>query len=260
MRNSIAVSLVLLLLCPGMITAELFSNPGTNIGKKNLVVGVEYSQFIHGYEFDTKELPTASGRVKLKVTAGLSDWFDLYVEGGGASLLLDYAENDGNTTKNFDADFNGGLGLGARIRLLNFPNSQTRVFLQGGCFYFKTDDTIEWEYIDRKLVKNRDLKWADLYVGLGIVKRIDFVDLSFGLGFSEIKWWMRDNVEVHEGNAITWDKQSWRDSFELSNPVFGFLGMDFILPYQYRVSLQAGLTGIDDYGFSVALSQGLEKD
>ena len=248
------------LLClPGLSSGQWFSNPGTNIGKKNLVVGAEYSQVMHSYELDVNELPTVNERFKLKVTAGLTDWFDVYVEGGGAGLMLDYKENDANAVKNFDSDYKAGLGLGARVQLLNFLNSQTRVFLQGGGFYFKTDDTVSWDYIDRTLIKNRDMKWADLYIGLGVVKRIDFMDVSVGVGYSEIKWWMRDTIEIHEGNAVTWDKKPWRDSFEISNPVFGFLGLDFILPYEYRISLQAGITNIDNIGFSAALSQGLER-
>lgn len=255
MKNTIAAFFAFLLCLPGLSSGQWFGNPGTNIGKKNLVVGVEYSQIMHTYELDVNKLPTVNERFKLRVTAGLTDWFDIYVEGGGAGLMLDYKENDANAVKNFDSDFKAGLGLGTRIQLLNFLNSQTRVFLQGGGFYFKTDDTINWGSI----IKNRDMKWADLYIGLGVVKRIDFMDVSAGVGFSDIKWWMRDTIEEHVGNAIHWDKKPWRDSFEISNPVFGFLGFDFILPYEYRISLQAGITNIDDIGFSVALSQGLEK-
>ena len=255
-----AAFIAFLLCMPGLSSGQWFSNPGANIGKKNLVVGAEYSQVMHSYELDVNELPTVNERFKLKVTAGLTNWLDLYVEGGGAGLMLDYKENDANTVKNFDSDYKAGLGLGARVRLLNFPNSQTRVFLQGGCFYFKTDDTIEKEDNNNRTIMNRDMKWADLYVGLGVVKRIDFMDVSFGVGFSEIKWWYRDAIEIHEGYGTYFpDKKPWRDSFEISNPVFGFLGLDFILPYEYRVSLQAGITNIDDIGFSAALSQGLER-
>ena len=263
MKNTIAAFFAFLLCLPGLSLGQWFGNPGTNIGKKNLVVGVEYSQIMHTYELDVNKLPTVNERVKLRVTAGLTDWFDIYVEGGGAGLMLDYKENDANAVKNFDSDFKAGLGLGARIQLLNFLNPQTRVFLQGGGFYFKTDDSIKWDYVDGTQINNRDMKWADLYIGLGIVKRIDFMDVSVGVGFSDIKWWMRDNVEIEKYDNITGGTEyiqgPWRDSFEISNPVFGFLGFDFILPYEYRISLQAGITNIDDIGFSVALSQGLEK-
>ncbi len=262
MRNSIAVFLVLLVCFPCLSMAEFFGNPGANVGEKNLVVGIEYSNIIHEYQLDTIGLPTSSERVKLKVTAGLSDWLDIYIEGGGAGLMLDYKENDTKVSKNFDSDFKAGVGLGARVRLLNFPNSQTRVFLQGGGFYLKTDDTIEWGYSLEPMTRKRDMRWADIYIGLGVVKRIDFVDLSFGVGFSEVKWWMRDIVEEYDSNTggTKFYKERWRDSFEIVNPVFGFMGIDFILPYEYRISVQAGLTSIDDYGFSIALSQGLEKD
>ncbi|MFC1608446.1 hypothetical protein ACFL47_10805 [Candidatus Latescibacterota bacterium] len=264
MKNSGVVFLVLifLLCCTSQSSAQYFSNPGTNVGKKNLVVGVEYSQIMHTYDLDASEIPTSSERVKLKITAGLSEWLDIYIEGGGAGLLLDYKENDPDVSKNFDSDMNAGIGLGARIRLKNFQNSQTRVFLQGGGFYFKTDDILEWGYAVEPLTKRRDIKWADMYVGLGVVKTIDFIDLSFGIGYSQIKWWMRDYVEQYDsstGGTINL-KQSWRDSYESPKPVFGFIGLDFILPYEYKVSVQTGLTGMDDFGFSVSLSQGLEKD
>jgi len=195
----------------------------------------------------------------LKVTAGLTDWLDIYIKGGGAGLMLDYKENDPNVIKNYDSDFKPGVGIGTRIRLINLPNSETRVFFQAGGFYFKSNDSIEWEYVDRNLIKNRDMKWADYYAGFGVVKRIDFMDITVGVGFSEIQRWMRDTYEIHQGNAISWDRKPWRDSYELKNPVFGFLGIDFILPYEYRLSAQAGIRNIDEAEFSIALTQGLEK-
>jgi len=142
---------------------------------------------------------------------------------------------------------------------MHFADSQTSVFLQGGGFYFKTDETIEWDYFDRTMIKNRDMKWADFYCGLGVVKRIEFMDLNAGIGYSQIQWWMKDNIEVREGNAISWDSKPWRDSYESNNPVFGFLGVDFILPYEYRVSVQTNLTNVDNYGFAIAISQGLQR-
>ena len=259
MKNTLLIFLVIIVCFPGASPAELFNNPGTNVGKKNLVVGISYSYAMHDYALDTDKLPTSSKRIMLKVTTGLTDWLDIYIKGGGTNLQLDYMENDSNAIKNFDSDYKVGFGMGARIRLLNFPDSQTRVFLQGGGFYFKTDDSIEWEYIDRTLIKNRDMKWADYYAGLGIVKRVDFMDITCGVGFSEIQWWMRDTYEIHQGNSITWDRKDWRDSYEVKNPLFGFFGIDFILPYEYRISAQAGIRDLDNAEVSIALTQGLER-
>ncbi|MBN1294487.1 MAG: hypothetical protein JXB48_21800 [Candidatus Latescibacteria bacterium] len=261
MKNTIKAFLTLMMCFTGLSRAELFNDPGTNIGKKNLVVGIEYSSFLKEYELDqTKEFPTSSERILLKVTAGLTDWFDIYLKGGGASLLLDYKENYTNVQKNYDSDMEAGVGAGARLRLLNFPNSMTRVFVQGGGFYYKTKDTIEWNYPDRTEITKREMKWADYYVGLGIAKQIDFVDLTFGVGYSQIQWWMKDTIETHQGTAVSWEKKPWRDSFETKNPVFGFLGFDFVLPYAYRFSAQAGIRNLDEAEFNISLSQGLQKD
>ena len=261
MKNIAAAFLVVMICLPCSSGAELFNNPATNVGKKNLVVGIEYQSIIQEFELDeSKAFPSSSERIQLKVTAGLTDWFDIYIKGGGSDLLLDYKENTTNVSKNFESKMEAGIGIGARLRLLNFPNSGTRVFVQGGGFYYKTDDTIERNFPDRTEITNRDMKWADYYAGLGIVKRIDFVDLTFGVGFSQIQWWMKDTIETHEGNAISGEKKPWRDSFENQSPVFGFLGFDFVLPYEYRVSAQAGIRNMDEAEFSIALSQGLQRD
>ncbi|UCH90214.1 MAG: hypothetical protein JSV49_06140 [Thermoplasmata archaeon] len=238
----------------------MLGNPGTQVGKKNLFVGIEYSNMLHTYDLDTKDIETSSERITMKVTTGLTDWMDIYIRGGGAALKLDYAQASG-ANRNFDSDFKAGFGGGTRIRLLNFVNSGTRVFFQGGGFFLKTDGDIQWNRLDGSiLIKERDLKWADLYASLGISKRIDYIDLTFGVGFSEI-WWEITDVEVtRSGTTESRIPRDKRDSFEIKNPIFGFLGLDFILPLEYRLSVQAGIRNIDDAEFSVSLSQGLEKE
>ena len=261
MKNVIAVFIVIMICFPCSVWAELFNNPASNVGKKNLVVGAEYQSIRQEFELDeAKAFPVSSERIQLKVTAGLTDWFDIYIKGGGADLLLDYKENTTNVTKNYESKMAGGVGVGARLRLLNYPDSGFRVFVQGGGFYYKTDGSIERNILTGTEITNRDMKWADYYAGLGIVKRIDFVDLTLGVGFSQIQWWMKDTIETHEGNVTSWVKKSWRDSFENQTPVFGFIGLDFVLPYEYRISAQAGIRNIDEAEFSIALSQGLLRD
>ncbi len=252
---------ILLLFVPNLIFADILGNPGEQVGKKNLFVGVEYSNNMHIYDLDTiKGLEASSERISLKVTTGLNDWFDIYVKAGGASLMLDY-KKERNAIKNFDSSMSAGFGAGARIRLLNFVDSDTRVFVQGGGFFFKADDDFQWQKAASTITKvEREIKWADLYAGLGIVKRMDFIDLNFGVGVSEIKWWINDVETDKVGNVETSITRPERDSFEAKTPVFGFIGIDFILPYEYRISAQAGIRNMDEAEFSIALSQGLEKD
>jgi hypothetical protein len=248
----------LFLFAPPMVKAELFTDPSTNVGKKNLVVGAEYSGIINEYDLDTKNLPIQSERALLKATTGLSDRLDIYIKGGGASLLLDYRELDASVTSNFDSKMQFGFGAGAHLLLLNFVNSRTQVFLQGGGFYFKNSGTIEKSNDIVQTTTDRTIKWLDLNAGIGITKRIDFTEFNFGLGFSDVKWWLDDTIMQKTGTATTIGK-SKRDSFELKNPLFGFFGVDFILPLEYRLSAQAGIRSSKSAEFTVSISQGLEK-
>ncbi|MCD6307716.1 MAG: hypothetical protein J7M24_01825 [Candidatus Latescibacteria bacterium] len=273
MKLTYAVVFAVSIILPKAASGEMIGNPGTQIGEKNLFVGIEYARGTHIYDLDTRGLDTISERVTFKVTTGLTDWLDLYIRAGGASLALGYKDNDyvyktqnltqkwGNSSKNFESDFSAGFGAGTRLRLLNFPDSRMRVFFQGGGFIFKTKDDIRWDLSDgSNVTKNREIKWADFYGALGIAKRTDYLDISIGVGFSEIWWEISDENLVNVGTTTTKNQIPNRDSFELRNPVFGFIGFDFVLPYEYRISVQAAVRSIDEAEFSVAISQGLEKD
>lgn len=260
MRTLCAVVLILSCAGPVGLAADMLSNPGFQVGEKNLFVGLEYSTLMHEYELDTGGLETSSDRVSLKFTVGLRDWLDVFVKGGGANLMLDYVK-ESNALKNYDSEFGAGFGAGARLRVMNFEDSRTRVFLQGGGFFFKTDNNIEWE-VDAltSLKKEREIEWADMYVGLGIAKQMDFVDFTIGAGFSQIYWNMQD-VDVRTiGSAVTRTNLPERNSFESLNPVYGFIGLDFILPLEYRISAQAGIRNMDEAEFCISISQGLERD
>lgn len=268
------IFLLTVALCiPHLVWCEMLGNPGAQVGEKNLFVGIEYSSSMQKYDLDTKDLETYSERISLKVTTGLTDWFDIYVRAGGANLKLDYKDNNyvykttgltkvwGNAAKNYETDFVPGFGAGTRIRLLNFVNSRTRVFIHGGGFFYKTSDDILWNLPDGSVItKERELKWADLFAGLGIAKRMDYINLSFGLGFSEVWWEISDENLEKIGTTTTKSQIPKRDSFEIKNPLFGFIGLDFILPYEYRISAQASIRNIDEAEFSIAISQGLEKE
>jgi hypothetical protein len=134
------------------------------------------------------------------------------------------------------------------------------VFLQGGGFFFSTSGSAEWNTTGRMVVKDRSMRWLDLNVGVGVARRIDFVDLNAGLGLSEIKWWIRDTRRERVGTEVITTHSDWRDSFETRNPVMGFLGIDFILPHQYRLSAQAGVRSMNAAEITVSVSQGLEKE
>ncbi len=261
MRKISTVLFILIIAAPAMIFADMLGNPWVQVGKKNLFVGVEYSSAIHDYELDTNGLETSSERINLKVTTGLTEWFDIFVKVGGASLMLDYAK-ESDASKNFDSEMNIGFGGGGRLQLMNFVDSGTRVFIQGGGFYFQVDDDIQWQRgAETTFSKEREIKWADLYAGLGVAKRMDFIDLNFGFGVSAIKWWINDvNVTKESGIETRRIIKDERDSFETKTPLFGFIGLDFVLPYEYRISAQAGVRNLDEAEFSIAISQGLEKD
>jgi len=260
MKKMIVFLLIPMVFVPSLTFADMLGNPEEQVGKKNLFVGVEYSSNMHIYDLDTtKGLETSSERISLKVTTGLNDWLDIFVKAGGAKLMLDY-KKERNAIKNFDSDMSAGFGAGTRIRLLNFVDSGTRVFVQGGGFFFKADGDFQWQNQSTVTTVEREIKWADLYAGLGIVKRMDFIDLNFGVGFSQIKWWINDVETNNIGSIETSITRPERDSFEAKTPVFGFIGIDFILPYEYRISAQAGIRNMDEAEFSIALSQGLEKD
>ncbi len=260
MRNILAGALLLLVM-PAAVDAQLFTDPSTNIGRKNLFVGAEFTTMRSIYDLDTSELPINSERALLKVTAGLTDWLDIYVKGGGVKLYLDYKEIDDNVVKNFNPDkMKPGFGAGTRIRLLNFIDSGATVFFHGGGFYYTANDNIEWAYTGKTVTKDRSMRWLDLYMGIGMTKRIDFVDLNCGIGFSEIKWWLKDDVGEKVGTVTSTVHNPWRDSFETRKPMLGFLGLDFVLPYEYRLSAQVGIRDMDNTAVTVSLSQGLEKD
>ncbi|MFC1552464.1 hypothetical protein ACFL6P_07860 [Candidatus Latescibacterota bacterium] len=258
MKKFVLLLIILSIIIPQSLRAEMLGNPGEQVGKKNLFVGLEYSSILHNFDLDTSGVDTASERMSLKVTTGLTDWFDIFLKAGGASLMIDYKKQS-NAIKNFDSNMNIGFGAGGRLRLLNFIDSETRVFLQGGAFYFTTNDDVQWQTnaISTRTLE-RDMKWIDMYAALGVVKRMDFIDLNFGLGFSQVKWWMNDIEITQMGNAKTSKTLPERDSFESKTPLFGFVGIDFILPHEYRLSAQAGVRNIDEAQFSVAISQGLE--
>lgn len=261
MKKIFTFLLILYVFLPNMIFADMLGNPNEQVGKRNLFVGVEYSSSIHIYDLDTVDgLETSSERVTLKVTTGLSDRIDIFLKAGGSNLMLDY-KKERNAIKNFDSDMSVGFGGGTRIRLLNFVDSGTRVFFQGGGFFFTANDNFQWQKnIQTTTDVQREIKWLELYASMGIVKRMDFIDLNFGVGFSDLKWWIND-VEIDKvGSIENRIVKPERDSFEIKNPFFGFIGLDFILPYEYRISAQAGIRNLDEAEFSVAISQGLQRD
>ncbi len=260
MKKMFLLLIVLSMLIQPSVSAEMIGNPQEQVGKKNLFVGLEFSSIFHNFDLDTNSgVDTSSERMTLKVTTGLSEWFDIFLKAGGASLMMDY-EKESNAVKNFDSTMNVGFGGGGRIRLLNFVDSEMRVFAQGGAYYFTSSDDIMWEMsaISNRTIE-RDMKWIDMYGAVGVVKRMDFIDLNFGLGFSQVKWWMNDTEINKTGTAETRSVLEERDSFESKSPLFGFVGIDFILPLEYRLSAQAGVRNIDEAQFSIAISQGLEQ-
>ena len=258
MKNILSALLILIVFNSNPLNADMLGNPGAQVGEKNLFVGLEYSSIMHEYELDTSGLDTSSERFSLKVTTGLTEWLDIYLKAGGAALKLDYTK-ESNAMKNFDSDMSVGFGAGARLRLLNFVDSGTRVFIQGGGFFFKADDDIQWQVPKLKTLE-REIKWADLYTGIGIVKRMDFIDLTFGVGYSQVKWWINDVEKIKEGNSEVSFIIPERNSFESLNPVYGFIGLDFVLPHEYRISAQAGIRNMSEAEFSISLCQGIEKD
>lgn len=265
-RNACVMLLVLAAAAPGICRGDMLGNPGFQVGKKNLFVGAEYSKITHIYDLDTGDLETRSERVNLKVTTGLADWFDIYLKVGGSDLWLNYKENNylgnnlGYASRNFDSEMQVGFGGGTRIRLLNFVDARTRVFVQGGGYYFTASDDIVWQSGASSFAKERDLRWLDMSAGMGIVKQLDIIDVSAGVGLQQIMWWMSDVDVVTSGSAQTRIVRPDRDSFEMKNPVFGFIGIDVILPQAYRLSAQAGISSMDDYEVSVAISQGLGRE
>ena len=260
MKRTVALTLAVILVLPMAAWSQMVGNPMQQVGKRNLFVGLEYSTRAHEYKVDATALETSRDMAAIKVTTGLTDWFDVFLKGGGASLKLDY-EKESGAIKNFESDYSGGFGGGGRLRLLNFVNTETRVFLQGEGFFFKASDTIEWNRLDGgTFIKDREITWADLSVALGVTKRWDYVDVTIGAGFADV-WWEIDDVEItRSGTTVSNIPLATRDSFESKDPVFGFVGVDFILPYEYRLSLQAGVTDSDQTCFSLAISQGLEQD
>jgi hypothetical protein len=142
---------------------------------------------------------------------------------------------------------------------LNYVNSGTQVFLQGGGFFFKNTGTIEKSNNITQTTTDRSIKWLDLNAGIGVSKRIDYAEFNFGIGLSDIKWWIDDTIKQKIIGGGTASGQSKRDSFEVRNPLFGFFGVDFVLPLEYRLSAQVGIRSAKSAEFTVAISQGLEK-
>lgn len=266
MKRTYAVMLALAVTVSTTAGAEILGNPGTNVGEKNLFVGVEYSSITNTYDFDTTDLDTRHERAGVKITVGLSDRFDVFIRGGGASVTMDYSSNNyryhglGYAVDDFDSDFKASFGAGARLRLFNFVDSGTRVYVEGGGYMVNANGEIRWNQSDGStFIKKRDMRWVDMYAALGIARRLDYIDLTFGAGFSNI-WWQFDDVDItRSGTTESRIPRATRDSFEFDNPVFGFIGLDFLLPLEYRISIQAAVRNLDTAEFGVALSQGLQK-
>jgi len=185
MKQTIASILALLIGGAGLVHADMLGNPGMQVGVKNLFVGIEYSTAVQTLDFDTTELDLTTERANLKVTTGLKNWFDIYLKVGGASLMQDYENNSysyrslGYAISNYDSDMNVGFGGGGRLRLYNNVDTGLRLFVQGGGYYCTTEGEISWQKDAlTTFTKDRETTWADVYVGAGIAKRMDFVDLQ----------------------------------------------------------------------------------
>jgi hypothetical protein len=267
MKRVIAASALILIGLPGLLCADMLGNPGNQVGRKNLVVGAEFSAITQTYDIDTTDLDLASERANLKVTTGLTDWLDVFVKVGAGDLIMKYKENNysynalGYAVSNYESDMNVGFGGGGRLRLINRVDSGFRIFVQGGAYYFKTNGEISWKTdAVTTFTKERDTKWLDLYAGIGAAKRIDYIDLHVGVGISQVHWWIQDTDVTKVGSSESRFIRPERDSWESMNPLFGFFGVDFVLPHEYRLSIQAGVRNMDNAEFSVAISQGLERE
>ena len=251
--------LIITALFSGSASGNLIGNPGMNVGKKNLVVGLEYS-----YMSRKLETMTYSNRYLLKATTGLSEWLDIYLTGGGADLSMDYYESKSkvnSTIYDYSSNASGGVGFGVRMRIMNFENRNTRVFIMGDIFGFRTNG----EFIEdlgggQQNVLQRDTIWIDGRCALGITFGFELVELSFGVGAAGVQRRM-DDVKITR-SALTSTKvpQARTEPLDYPKPAFGFIGFDFILPLEYRLSFQISGHNIDEGRFSFAISQGLEKD
>jgi hypothetical protein len=259
MKRTVALTLAVILVLPMAAWSQMAGNPMEQVGKRNLFVGLEYSTKVHEYKLDTSALETTRDIAAIKVTTGLSDWLDIYLKGGAAALTLDYVK-ESSALSNYESNYGAGFGGGVRMQLWDFVNSETRVFLQGDGFVFNSSDSIEWNRLDGStFTKDRDITWADLSIVLGVTKRWDYVDLTIGAGFSSV-WWEFEDVEITQsGSAVSIIPLAARNSFESKDPMFGVIGVDFILPFEYRLSVQTGVTDSEQASFSVAISQGLEQ-
>ncbi len=265
MRFIIAPVIVFMLCCTGTVSADMFGNPAVQIGKKNLSVGLEYTYALQTLDFDTRTIDITSQRANLKLTTGLTRWFDIFAKVGGASLMQDYEnnyyayQNLGYAISNYDSKMNIGFGGGGRLNLYTNVDSGLRFFVEGGGYYLRTEGTIVWQTNAlTTFTKDRETRWADVYAGAGLAKRMDFVDLHLGFGVSQVEWWITDMDVKATGNTVNRFAQPERSSWELGNPLFGFVGIDFVLPLEYRFSVQAGVRTLDNAEFSIAISQGLE--
>ena len=90
MRLKYALIIAFIIGMPKVALSEMLGNPGTQVGEKNLFVGVEYSSTAQIFDLDTEDLDTISDKITLKVTTGLTEWLDIYFRAGGAKLKLDY--------------------------------------------------------------------------------------------------------------------------------------------------------------------------
>lgn len=267
MKHIIAPILACMVFGAGTVSAEMFGNPAVQIGKKDLSVGLEYTYAMQTFDLDTSDLDITSQRANLKATTGLTDWLDIFLKAGGAALAQDYENNNyayrnlGYAVTGYDSDMGLGFGGGARVQLYENVDSGFRLFLEGGGYYSKTEGTIVWEpNALTTFTRERETRWADVYTGAGMAKRIDFVDLHLGVGFSQVKWWIADTDIEARGVSASRTIMPERDSWEAGNPVFGFFGIDFVLPQAYRLSFQAGARTLENAEFSIALSQGLQRD
>ncbi len=259
MNRTAVLTLAALLGLPAVAWSQMMGNPMEQVAKRNLFVGIEYSTLIHVYDLDTEGIDTTTDIAGLKVTTGITDWLDVFVRAGGARLTLDYEQL--GWTDNFESDYSAGFGGGGRLRLFNFVNAETQVFLQGDGFVFRASDTFERERPDGSTqVRDREVTWSNLSLGLGLTKRWDYVDITVGATLTEV-WWELNDVEITRfGSATGRVPLDTRDSFETNSPLAGFIGLDCVLPYEYRLSLQGGITDMDNLRFGAAISQGLEKD
>ncbi len=252
------ILIITVLLLTGSASGNLIGNPGVNVGKKNLVVGFEYS-----YMSRELETMTYSNRYLLKATTGLSDWFDIYLTGGAADLKMNYYQNSsmGSTLYDYSSNASVGAGFGVRIQLMNFENRNTRVFIMGDVFGFRTNgEFIEDMGGGQQNVLQRETLWIDGRFALGITFGFEILELSFGAGAAGVQRRI-DDVKITRTTLTSSEVLLARtEPFDYPKAAFGFIGLDFVLPLEYRLSFQIEGHNLEEGRISFAISQGLEKD